>query len=162
MELQRRLLASGIAQGMCDKFQAILSGKELSEDELCVLYHRGLDFCIEHNWPARELVDEFDTDTLHRNGIYYDFKGRIDAKMFNVINEDSDVTIVVPENMVCSIYVRHNSKVNLIVEPGAFCYVSCYDNSDVRVLSKAPGSKLKASFYAGNIDADKFDNVTYK
>lgn len=162
MELQKRLLEDGIKHGMCEKFQNILSGDKLSPDELLMLYHKGLDFCIEHNWPSMDMVGEFSDDELHRNGIFYNYTGTIDAKMLNVINEDSDVTVVIPENRVASIYARHNSKVKLIVEPGAFCYVSCYDNASVSVISKAHDAKLKASLYSGHIDSDKFDNVTYK
>lgn len=163
MSLQKALLEDGAKHGMCEKFQRILSGQELAIDELLMLYHRGLDFCIEHDWPGIDLVRLFSNDDLERNGIYYDRLGKFIANQFTVVNGSSDCTIVIPAWMVCSIYVRHNSRIRLIVEDNANCYVTTHDNSVVEVISKSPKSRLCASMYSCNsIASDKFDKVNYK
>lgn len=162
MNLQELILQDGIKHGMCEKFQKLLSARELSSDELCALYIRGLDFCIENNWPGVDIISQFDPNELNRNGIYYDVEGRIDAKLFTVINGDSDVTVVVGQNEVTSLYVRNNSKVKIIAEQDSYCYVTCLDNCEVSIVSKAPTARINCSLYGGNIDKEKFDKINYK
>ena len=94
MNIQQLILDSGTKAGMCQKFQGELLSGEKSIDQLCSMYHRGVDFCIEHNFPSRDIVRQFRREDLARNGIYYDVDNYdIINQKHIVVNGKSDVDI---------------------------------------------------------------------
>lgn len=164
MNLQQRILEDGIKHGMCEKFQYLLRERELSVDELCMLYHKGLDFCIEKNWPGMDIIDEFSDAELNRNGIYYD-STLIDSvgQQFVVVNGDSDMEVHVKPYGVASVYVRGNSKVSLHVGDYGNVYVTLYDNAEVTVVYKGLKAQINASVFSGKIcNEDMFNNIHVK
>lgn len=163
MDLQERILEDGIKHGMCEKFQDLLKAKKLSVDELCMLYHRGLDFCIDNNWPGMEIVGEFSDAELNRNGIYYGSKGVTSEGQQFVVANDSDITVKVKPYGVTSIYARGNSKVTLSLGDNSNAYISILDNAEVSVAYKGYKAVLNASFFSGKINNEEmFNNIHIK
>ena len=162
MELQEKILNEAVANGVCDKFKKELQQEGLSDDQLCMMYHRGLDFCIEHNFPSQEIVQMFDKDVLYRNGIYYDYKGIADTRShFIVANGESDIDLTI--DGVVSLYVRDNSVARLRLTRDAFVYVTLRDNATVEIVSRDDDAKAYMSYYSGTIvNEDKFDQIHYK
>lgn len=162
MGLQEEILNEALANKVCEKFRKELESGELTQDQLCMMYHRGLDFCIEHNFPSRNIVDKFDEETLHRNGIFYDYKGRFVSHIpFVVVNGDSDIELMI--NSMSSVYVRGNAKVRLVLKRNSFVYVSTYDNSSVEIVGKGEKAQANASVFGGNIvNKEMFDQIHYK
>lgn len=162
MNTQQQILESGKKIGMCQQFQYELSAGNKSVDELCSMYHRGLDFCIEHNFPSRDIVRQFRREDLARNGIYYDVDNYdIINRKHIVINGKSDVDVYVDD--VSDIYVRDSSVVRLHIRDNAFAYVTLYDKSKVGVVLRGKNTRICASVYSGRIvNDDQFDRISYK
>ncbi len=162
MDIQEKILKAGKAAGMCKQFQGELLSGEKTIDELCSMYHRGLDFCIDKHFPSKEIVALFNPVDLARNGIYYD---TIDYDILNqkqiVVNGKSDVDIYVDN--ISDIYVRDNSKVRLHVRDGAFVYVTLRDNAKVSVVMREANTRICASLFSGTIVNDEqFDVINRK
>lgn len=162
MTLQQEILEEAKKFGICDKFRKELEDRELTTDQLLTMYHRGLDFCMENNFPSRKIVRQFRIADLHRNGIYYDYDGDIHfRKSFLVINGKSNVDVTI--SRVTTLYLRDNSKARLTLDDGAFCYVSLHDNSQVEIVSKGKGAKVFCSLFSGEIvTPDMFNEIHYK
>lgn len=162
MNIQQLILDSGTKAGMCQKFQGELLSGEKSIDQLCSMYHRGLDFCIEHNFPSRDIVRQFRREDLARNGIYYDVDNYdIINQKHIVVNGKSDVDIYV--RGISDIYLRDNTKARLHVEDNAFVYVTLYNASQVSVVLRGKNARICASVYSGRIvNDDQFDRISYK
>ena len=163
-EIQNELIRTGKENGMCDKFMSRLESGPLTIDQMCGLFHAGLDFCIEHNWPNLDFVKEaFDERSLAKNGIYHTGIHNSKSQKNVVTMGDALVDVYIPANGVCDIYCRHNSVVRIHAGEHAFVYVSCYDDGKVDVIESANDAKLCASFYSGEINnTDKFDKIHRK
>lgn len=155
------LKQDGIAHGMCEKFQNEWDNPCLAE--LCSFFFRGMDFCIEHNWPDMELAKQvFDAAELADYGIFIK-SGTARNKMNVCTLEDSEVHVYIPDLGMCDIYARHNSKVHIHIGYKAFCYVTVLDNAEVSIDEKEEWAQVKASHFSGHIhEPYKFDAIHYK
>ncbi len=162
MDIQEIILSAGKSAGMCNQFQSELLSGEKSIDELCAMYHRGLDFCIEKNFPSREIVALFNPTDLARNGIYYDTTNYdILNQKHIVVNGNSDVDIYIDD--ISDIYVRDNSKVRLHIRNNAFVYVTIRDNAEVSVALRGANTRICASLFSGTIvNEEQFDIINRK
>ena len=161
MDRFERLKQDGIAHGMCEKFQNEWDNPCLAE--LCSFFFRGMDFCIEHNWPDMELAKQvFDSAELAEYGIFIK-SGTARNKMNICTLEDSEVHVYIPDLGMCDIYARHNSKVHIHIGYKAFCYVTVLDNAEVYIDEKEEWAQVKASHFRGHIhEPYKFDAIHYK
>lgn len=162
MNTQQQILESGKKIGMCQQFQYELSAGSKSVDELCSMYHRGLDFCIEHNFPSRDIIAQFDRKDLERNGIYYDRRNYdIINQKHIVINGKSDIDVYVDE--ISDIYVRDSSVVRLHIRDNAFAYVTLCNKAKVSVVLRGKNTRICASVYSGEIlNKEQFDKIYNK
>lgn len=146
---------------MCEKFQKEWDNPCLAE--LCSFFFRGMDFCIEHNWPDMELAKQvFDAAELADYGIFIK-SGTARNKMNVCTLDDSEVHVYIPDLGMCDIYARHNSKVHIHIGYKAFCYVTVLDNAEVSIDEKEEWAQVKASHFSGHIhEPYKFDAIHYK
>ncbi len=162
MRIQEKILLAGKSAGMCNQFQSELQSGEKTIDELCSMYHRGLDFCIDKHFPSKEIVALFNPIDLARNGIYYDTTNYdILNQKHIVVNGKSDVDIYV--DRISDIYVRDNSKARLHIRDGAFVYVTLRDNAEVSVVMRGANTRICASLFSGTIvNEEQFDIINRK
>ena len=158
MDKYQKLKEDGIAHGMCEKFQN--EWVEPTAAELCRMFFRGSDFCIEHDWPSMEMARKFfSIEELTANGIYIE-DGTSEGQSNVAVLDNAEVHIYVAPFKICDVYARHNSKVHLHLSTGSFCYISVLDNAEVHVDEKMGGARLKASYYSGSIvEPDMFDTI---
>lgn len=157
MELQEKIKQDGIALGMCEKYRDNWGEPDIRD--LCRFFHAGQDFCIEHNFPKLELLQEYSND-IARYGIWAK-----DGKSVNqphVVSVGSSI-VTVETSIATSIYARHNSTVELVLNEGAHCYISALDDCKVIVVSKHPNSRLCMSYWSGKVIGEEyFDKINYK
>lgn len=164
MNIQEELLKQGAEIGMCEKFVQELSVPNLTEESLCRLFHRGQDFCIEHNFPSVEFMREhIDDETLCNNGIIVRDCEMTEPPLHVVVLEDNLCIIKVPDNGVCDITLRDNSECEMSIGNNAVVYVSIYSHAQCKVLAKGTGARISASQYGGTLFNEKmFDKITKK
>lgn len=165
MELQQLLLRDGREAGMCEEFRDELRSGPKTIAELCAMYHRGLDFCIEHKFPSLDFMKEhLDAEEIKRHGIY--ISNGISERQTNVVVlGDACVSIRVPNYCTCDITATDQAKVSVRLGIGAFCYVSLHNHASVLVAEKADEAKLNASVFdsACSIEnQDQFNNIHIK
>ncbi len=157
MELQERIKRDGIALGMCEKYQENWGEPDIQG--LCRFFHAGQDFCIENNFPQLELLQEY-ADDIAPYGIWAKDGHSIDQSHVVIVG---DADVVVETSEVTSVYARHNSTVRLIINDGAYCYITAQDNCTIILECKSLLGKVKMSYYSGTIiGEDLFDKINYK
>lgn len=155
--MYEQLKQDGIAHGMCKQFRD--EWQNPTFEELCWMFFRGLDFCIEQDWPKVETLKEmFDPQALAGQGIHI-VDGQSVGQSNVCIMGDADVHVYVPERKTCDIYARHNSRVHIHLGVGAYCYVTSHDNARVFVEEKLDGARLKASKFGGHLIGDQYDII---
>lgn len=162
MSVRKELYEQAIALGMCNDFKEHWDkcGEDITLAQLCDMYHRGLDFCIKHDFPSVEYMDKHLKGEIEQYGIYVNDK-KIAIRQSNVVaNGDSE--IIVLTNETTDVTVRHNSTVVIEAYENAFVYVSMYDNSRLIVRYKDSSSRICVSHYGGTIETPELVDKVYK
>lgn len=156
--MYERLKQDGIANGMCQQFQD--EWQDPTVAELCRMYFRGMDFCVEHDWPKIELIREtFDSDELAEYGVFIK-DGSVRNKLNVAILGDSTVHVYVPDFALCDICARHNSRVHLHLGHKSYCYISTYEDTRIFIDEKESDARVKVFYYGGHlIGTPDFDMI---
>lgn len=165
MSVQKELYEQAIALGMCNDFKEHWDkyGEDITLAQLCDMYHRGLDFCIKHDFPSVEFMDKHLKGEIEKYGIYVNVKdsdGAHDTTNI-VINGDSEICVKAVGKTI-DITVRHDSTVIIEAHENAFVYVSMYDNSRLIVRYKDSSSRICVSHFGGTIETPELVDKVYK
>lgn len=141
--LNKELKNKAVSLGLCAKWTG--EWNEKNKDELCEMYVRGLDFCIEHDYPSCEYMRENFSGVMERHGIYVDKD--FDEAFVNgivVLNGKCSGDIIVKDYDAATIHVRHDSFVRITATGHSKVFVKVYDDAVVQVAQEG---KAKAYLY---------------
>lgn len=134
--LSETLKQQAVNLGLCKQWTD--AWIDCNQQELIDKYKKGIDFCIEHQYPSNEFIKEnFDTTLLHQNLIYVDEHLSLDYAPSGVyiLNGECTGTLHFREWAAATVYVRHESHVHIIAEDFAKVFVRVYDGGEVDVCN---------------------------
>ncbi len=134
--------------GLCNKWFSEWAD-ESAPHTLIDKFKRGLDFCIERNWPSVKFIrSNFDSALLHNNLIYIDEHINLSEAPSGiyVINGDCSGTLMFKAWAAATIYVRHTSNIKIIADDFSKICLRLYDESDAEVVA-IEGSSVKLHDY---------------
>ena len=123
--------------GLCDQW----FGEWKDDSDTSTLfdkYKRGIDFCIEHNYPTNDFIKtHWDKPTLQANNIFVDDKNisKDSLKGIIIVNGDCDMTLNFSAFDVADVYIRHTSKVIINAWYMARIMLNVYDDAEVTINS---------------------------
>ena len=130
-ELNIALREMARAKGLCDDWYSKWGDDDTIE--MCLLRAiRGFDFCVECDYPPLDFIrSNFDKEILHRYNIFLDEEVTIDDGLngYYVFLGDCIADVNFDGFKAATVYVRHNSKVNVKSSGGSKVFVSYYDSS---------------------------------
>ncbi len=132
--LNETLKRQAISLGLCKQWTE--EWGDCDQQKLIDKYKKGIDFCIEHQYPSNEFIKaNFDLALLHNNLIYVDEHISLVSAPSGiyVLNGECTGTLRFREWAAATVYVRHTSKVSIIAEDFAKVFVRVYDEADVDV-----------------------------
>lgn len=135
------LKQQAISLGLCRQWQK--SWGDCTRQQLIDKFKKGIDFCIEHNYPSNDFIrTNFDAKLLRDNQIYVDeHLSLTDAPNgVYVLNGECSGTIRFGSWAAATVYVRHTSTVSIIAEDFAKVYVRVYDEAEVNVVDVGDAS----------------------
>ena len=145
-ELSVKLREDARRLGLCDQWYNEWKD-ETSIQELIDKYKRGLDFCIERNWPSKAFIrHHFPQNILRTNGILlddsysYPIRDNESRRIINisdfVLLGDSHATIRYSfRSFVSNAWVRDTSEIKAIIKYGAYLMVHLFDNAKADVFT---------------------------
>ena len=104
------------------------------QQELIDKYKKGIDFCIDKQYPSNEFIKaNFDRDLLNANLIFVDEHLDFDMMPSGVyiLNGECSGSIRFAPWTAATIYVRHKSNVTIIAGNFAKVFVRLYDEAEV-------------------------------
>lgn len=107
---------------------------DCDQQELIDKYKKGIDFCIDKQYPSNEFIKaNFDRDLLNANLIFVDEHIRLDDALSGIyiLNGECSGTIRFAPWTAATVYVRHTSKVKIIANDFAKVFVRLYDEAEV-------------------------------
>jgi len=139
-----RELACGQATPLCKEWTEAWSD-DTDIDELLDKYVRGFDFAVKNDFPPLDFCRRnFDKDDLHRHHIYIDEEVDLEAveSGYYVFLGTCKGRLVVKDLKAVTVYVRHDSRIDVSAFDGAKVFVTYYDHSSGGCVSDG-WSKIK-------------------
>ncbi|MBD5302373.1 MAG: hypothetical protein HDS16_05180 [Bacteroides sp.] len=138
--LSETLKQQAISLGLCQQWQR--QWGDCNQQELIDKYKKGIDFCLEHQYPSNDFIKEnFDRTLLHKNLIFVDEHLNLDnaPNGIYVLNGDCSGVLHFREWTAATVYVRHTSNISIIAEDFAKVFVRVYDEAEVNVCDVGDG-----------------------
>lgn len=147
-DISKELKNEAVGLGLCTEWTKEWGNP--TKDELVDKYVRGIDFCIEHNYPSCEYMKKHFDGIMQKHGVFVD--DEIDLKNIRIViaNGKTSGAIVCDSYSVGTIYARHDSDLTIEASGNAFVTIETYDNCKVSVFQR---DKAKVFVYnhGGNI-----------
>ncbi len=157
MDQFEKIKQDAIAHGLCEQWQNEWGNPDL--EQMCRFFHRGQDFCIQHNFPSIETIKQYQGQ-IEQYGIYT-CGGVSDSQPYVVALDNTDIRVEVRD--VTDLTVRHNATAHLYLFGKCMCYVSAWDNCKIIVEHKDTNSRLCMSYLGGEITGrEYFDRIYNK
>lgn len=135
-KLSISLRQQAVKHGLCQLWR-----REWSDDctpqDLIDKFKRGIDFCIEHDFPSLEVIHRhFNADLLHQNFIYTDETLRLDEAPSGIYVLQGACTGVLRFHSfaTATLHLRHNTHVTVIAEDMARVFIRLHDDSDADII----------------------------
>lgn len=153
-ELTRYLRRELDEMEFCEKFQELWRD-DFTREELVGLYKRGIEYCVEHDWPDNGFIKEnFDKELLRKCKVFVDDDfGNIDGSTgVYVINGASSGELTFDAFDTATIYIRQASDIVINAKVLSRVFIDLYDNASavikqsdnasVFVYKRSKGAKL--------------------
>lgn len=159
MNVSEDLRRKAISLGLCHKWQRSWA-TSTNKDELVEMYKRGLDFCIENNYPTNEYMLKHFDGIMQRHGVFV--SNFIDLKNAKevVLNGECSGYLLYDMYSVGNVYVRHESKIDIVAKENSKVFVTCYDSSRLTLRTEGRGSIIVYNY--GSADISASGNVEIK
>lgn len=154
------LKIEAMKNGLCKKWTEEWT-ESRSLKELACKFKEGLDFCIIHDYPSKEFIDEnIDRMELATYGIYDGVKDFNVAPGSDVFVVQHGAKGVMQFSMfdAATIWVRHDSDVHIRVRDNAYVFIHVLDNCKVFV-ENASTSKVNIVRHRENCDVTYIGEV---
>lgn len=130
--LSETLKQQAVGLGLCRPWTEAWG--DCDQQELIEKFVKGIDFCLQRNWPTPEFIKaNFDRDLLNSNLIFVDEYLDFDMMPSGIyiINGECSGTIRFAPWTAATVYVRHTSNVKIIANDFAKVFVRLYDEAEV-------------------------------
>ena len=148
MNLSDEMKVSARSIGLCDQWFGEWKDNS-SKDELIEKFIKGIDFCIEHNFPTPKIMKERFGDRTKLHNVFVDDIASIKNARTVVINGDSNVSIDYDYICVGDIYIRHGSKCHIKASGDSKVFISVYDNAILEV-EQSENAKVFVYLHGGD------------
>ena len=156
MSVSKELKEKAISLGLCKEWTE--EWKKENLDSLCEKYAKGIDFCIEHDYPSIEYMKEHFDGIMQKHNIYVnDIFEDVNIRKI-IINGTSIGSLLYDSFSVGKIYLRHYSRLKLKVKDNAKVFIFIYDDSFVEI-ENGDNSKVYVYKYGGEIKSNN-KNIT--
>ncbi len=132
--LSETLKQQATSLGLCQHWQKAWG--DCDQQQLIDKFKKGLDFCLERQWPTPDFIRaNFDANLLADNQIYVSehLSLRNAPNGVYVLNGECTGTLHFSSWAAATVYVRHNCRMSIIAEDFAKVFVRVYDEAEVNV-----------------------------
>ena len=150
MNVSADLKNKAILLGLCDQWQAEWK-PDTSKDDLVEKYIKGLDFCIEHNYPSNEYMLKHFDGIMQRHGVYVGDEVELINSKQVVLNGECTEKIEYNGFSVGNIYIRHFSDIKIVASGNAKVFVSLYDLANLEIKCSENAKVIVNRFGSGKI-----------
>lgn len=155
-DISNELKEKAISLGLCEEWTNEWDKED--KDTLCEKYVKGIDFCIMHNYPSlKYMKDNFD-GIMQNHGVFVDDNGMKKNLPKAVINGLSIMNMLYDKFSVGTVYLRHDSALNIIAKDNAKVFIFTYDNCILNIKC-SDNAIVYVYNHGGSINYDINENI---
>ncbi|MDE6454207.1 MAG: hypothetical protein K2L74_00015 [Muribaculaceae bacterium] len=112
---------------------------DCDQQELIDKFVKGIDFCLERNWPTSDFIkSNFDRALLNANLIFVDEHLQLDnaPSGIYILNGQCSGSIRFAPWTAATVYVRHTSNVRVVAGDFAKVFVRLYDEAEAEAKAE--------------------------
>ena len=146
MELAEQLRTDGTAKGLCQLYQTKL-GACSSVEELVKLFIKGIDFCVNNDFPTLDFMRENFKGKSEPYGAFVD--DEVDASNLThaVLNGACLACLDYNGYKVARVYARHTSVAAVTVSGHAIVTIDAFDKSELHVAVAGNDARVLVNVY---------------
>jgi len=148
MKLNNELAKEAAVKGICEGWYKKLRKTE-DKHALIKMFLEGIDFCISEDYPSPKFYKLFD-GIRQQYGIFRDEPIQTENSQYVVALGKCEGTAKYTGYEVGQIFVKHESKLTIMVSGNSFVMVDIFDNADIEVIAE-DNAKVCVNKYGGNI-----------
>ena len=130
-DLSNDLKKEAIGLGLCEQWTSEWGNP--NKDELVDKYVRGIDFCIEHDYPSVECIKANFGEMMESHGVFADNELNLINRSIAILNGECEGLLTYDGHNVGRIYVRHKSDIHIVAKDNSKLFISMYDNCNINI-----------------------------
>lgn len=152
MKLAKELAREARRRGICKEWYIMLKSLTSKQDMLD-MYIRGIDFCLQHDYPGNSYIRANFKGKMENHGIFLDDN-------FSIINSRTCVALGSCRGevrhsgySVGQVFIRHTSSLELIATDDSFVMVDIFDGATLSITASGR-AKVCVNRYGGTISTN--------
>lgn len=157
------LAGSAKENGICQEWGDRLAGCNDDQiDKMMIMYVKGIDFCMENNWPDLDTVRNHFKGRMEHHGVHCDEECQIKNVQFTVLLGRCRAAISFDQYSVGEIYVRHETKAEIAISDHSFVRLDVYDKSEVKIIATGNAKISIKNHGDAKIEIERSDDAIVK
>ena len=150
-EISLALKSEAVSLGLCQEWTSEWDNE--SKDSLVEKYVKGIDFCIDHNYPSLAFMKENFDGVMQKHGVFAMEEVSVFNRRFLDINHSCVGSAKNNSYFDTDGYVRGNSVMDIVALENSSFHISLYDTSilNIRVYDNA---KVYVYKYGGTVNVE--------
>lgn len=133
-DISKELKKEAISLGLCTDWTNDWGNP--TKDELVDKYVRGIDFCIDHDYPSCEYMKKYFEGIMQKHGVFVDDDIKLENPKMVIANGKTSGRLIYNSYSVGTIYVRHDSDLTIEVSGNAILAIETYDNCNISIFHR--------------------------
>lgn len=147
-------------KGICDEWHdQLLRAKTV--EELVEMYLKGIDFCLANDYPSNAFLKKHFRGRTEQFGIYLDEHISAQNKRKVVALGRCAGRIEVSGYEVSEIFLKHTSRITVVVADHTFVMIDLFDNAKLTVIASGD-AKVCINRYGGLVESEQMDQSKIK
>lgn len=143
--INKYILEKAKEAGICEPWAEMVAGTS-NIDDLLKMYVKGIDFCIEKNFPSNEDLLSLGGAYLVKHGIYIDAAIDCPVGEFLVLLGRCTGILNIAGYSTTQIFIKHTSCITVHVKNNSFVVIDCFDNAKLDLVADG-NSKVLVNVY---------------
>jgi len=159
--LSQYILKKALKADICEPWAKMIANTD-SVDALLAMYVKGIDFCLEKNFPDNDDLVNLGGDKLEQYGIYVDRIIDCPSNDFLVFLGRCNGLAIANGFAANQIFIKHECDMAIKVAENAFVVIDCFDSSKLE-LAASGNSKVMVNVYGdAQVSHITYDNAIIK
>lgn len=142
--LNQQVLQSAIQNNICAEWAEKI--KTTDVQGLLKMYIKGIDFCLDNNFPSNDFLKDNGGDLLQQYGIFIDEETLQVSRSKIVLLGGCSADARYNSYDVSEVFIKHHSKATIGVYENAIVTIDAFDDSVLNVVA-ADNAKVFVNIY---------------